>query len=252
MLLHAVALGFLLLQPEGWPIVVVAVAGNHLLLAVVGLLPRSGLIGPNLSRLPAAAARRGEIALTIDDGPDPVVTPLVLDILDRHAAKATFFCVGDYASRHPDVCAEIFRRGHTVENHGQSHALLFAAFGPRRIGEDIDRGQAALQSVTGEVPRFFRPTAGLRSVLLDPVLARRGLTLVSWTRRGFDTRTRCPRRVLERLSRGLAAGDILLLHDGNAARTAGGNPVIVEVLPQLLARIEAAGLKPVTLRAALR
>lgn len=252
MLLHGVAAGTLLLHPAAWPAVLGVVAGNHLLLALVGLVPRSGLIGPNLSRLPDSAVQRAEIALTIDDGPDPDVTPQVLDILDRHDAKATFFCVGDSALRHPGLCAEIVRRGHAVENHSHSHTFLFAAFGPRRMGLDIDRGQQALLAVSGELPRFFRPAAGLRSVLLDPVLARRGLTLASWTRRAYDTRERCPQRVLARLVRGLAAGDILLLHDGNAARTAAGTPVIVDVLPPLLERIRAAGLQPVTLRAALR
>jgi peptidoglycan/xylan/chitin deacetylase (PgdA/CDA1 family) len=252
MLLHGLAAGFLVMHPAAWPIVAGILVGNHALLALIGLLPRSALLGPNWTRLPAAAARRGEVALTIDDGPDPRVTPMVLDILDRYGVRATFFCVGDEAQRHPDLCRDIVRRGHAVENHSQSHTPLFAALGPRRIALDVDRGQRTLQGITGESPRFFRPIAGLRSVFLDPVLARQGLVLVTWTRRAFDTRESRPEVVLERLVSNLAGGDILLLHDGNAARTTAGIPVIVAVLPRLLDRILGAGLLPVTLRSTLQ
>ena len=251
MLLHAAAPATVLILPDTWPFAVGAIAGNHLLLGFAGLRPRSSLLGPNWTRLPASSEARGEVALTIDDGPDPLVTPQVLDILDLHDAKASFFCVGDEALRYPDLCREIVRRGHAVENHSQSHSRYFAAFGPRRTAVDVDRGQQTLRAITGETPRFFRPTAGLRSVFLDPVLARRGLRLASWTRRGFDTRECRADLVLRRLARNLHGGDILLLHDGNSARTAAGVPVILEVLPRLLDIIRDAGLHPVTLRSTI-
>ena len=251
MLLHACAPAALVALPETWPFAIGAIVGNHVLLGAVGLQPRSSLLGPNLTRLPAAAAGRGQVALTIDDGPDPLVTPQVLAILERHGAKASFFCVGDHALRYPELCRDIVRAGHAVENHSQSHSTFFAAFGPRRIAVDVDRGQQTLRSLTGETPQFFRPTAGLRNIFLDPVLARRGLRLASWTRRGFDTREGRADVVLSRLVRNLRGGDILTLHDGNAARTAAGVPVIVEVLPRLLGEIRAAGLHAVTLRHAM-
>jgi len=236
------------LRPEDWQIALGGIAANHLLLGIAGLLPRSSLLGPNLTRLPAAAAARGEVALTFDDGPDPQVTPQVLDLLQRYGAKATFFCVGDEALRYPTLCREIVRRGHAIENHSQTHSRLFAAFGPRRTAADVDLGQETLRALTGETPRFFRPTAGLRSVFLEPVLAPRGLQLASWTRRGYDTRESSAEVVYRRLVRNLRAGDILVLHDGNAARTATGVPVTLEVLPRLLETLNGAGLHSVTLR----
>lgn len=250
-LAHVVAAATVATWPETWPIVLVGIIGNHLLLGVAGLLPRNSLLGPNWSRLPGSSAARGEIALTMDDGPDPQVTPRVLDILDRYEARATFFCVGYKALLHPDICREIVRRGHAIENHSQSHSYQFAAFGPRRIALDVDRGQETVHLLTGETPRFFRPAAGLRSVFLDPVLARRGLSLASWTRRGFDTRENRAAVVYRRLTRNLRAGDILLLHDGNSARSAAGVPVILEVLPLLLQALREAGLHSVTLRSAI-
>lgn len=99
---------------------------------------------------------------------------------------------------------------------------------------------------------LFRAPAGLRSPLLDPVLARLGLRLVAWTRRGFDTRSADPATVSRRLMTGLQAGDILLLHDGSSARSPAGVPVIVAVLPALLEAVAAAGLRLVTLADALQ
>src|SRR6185437_10593463 len=100
---------------------------------------------------------------------------------------------------------------------------------------------------TGTTPRFFRAPAGLRSPLLDPLLHRLGLTLASWTRRGFDTVTSDADAVLQRLTRTLAAGDILLLHDGHAARDPSGRAVVLQVLPRLLQALRERGLATVTL-----
>ena len=87
--------------------------------------------------------------------------------------------------------------------------------------------------------------------MLDRVLARTGLHLVMWTRRGFDTRCGDAETVRQRLLRQLAAGDILLLHDGHAARTAQGEPVALAVLPDLLQALRARHLQAVTLRQGL-
>lgn len=248
---HGAAAVSLLAVPGSWPWALGAVAVNQLLLSGAGMLPRSALLGPNLNRLPAAAVARREIALTIDDGPDPEVTPRVLDLLDAAGARASFFCIGGRARQHPHLCREIVARGHRVENHGDSHSWMFATFGRARMRADIAAAQATLSEVTGQAPQFFRPTAGLRNPLLDPVLASLDLRLASWTRRPYDTRTGDGRRVLERLTCRLGPGDILLLHDGNAGLTPAGEPLILAVLPRLLAAVAAASLAPVTLTAAL-
>ena len=249
--LHGLALAAVIAEPAQWRWALSAVAVNHLLLTAVGLWPRSNWLGPNWTRLPAAAAARNEIALTIDDGPDPLVTPQVLDILDRHAARATFFCVGENAARHPDLCREIVRRGHAVENHSQYHRHHFALLGPRGFMRELQAAQNTLGRITGQPPVFFRAPAGLRNPFLDPVLARLGLTLASWSARGFDTRIGDAEQVKTALLRELRAGAILLLHDGNAARSPTGTPVIVDVLPATLAAATAAGLHCVSLRDAL-
>ena len=245
-LAHLGAAG-LVAVPGLWPWALGAVVADHLLLAGCGLWPRSAWLGPNLTRLPPSAASRRHVAITIDDGPDPRVTPRVLAQLDEHGAKATFFCIGGRIVRHPDLAREIIRRGHAIENHSERHPGYFSLLGPRALAREVGAAQRSIAAVSGVTPRFFRAPAGLRNPCLEPVLAHFGLTLASWTRRGFDTARRDAAQVLGRLRRGLAAGDILLLHDGNAARTSNGVPVILEVLPRLLDACAEAQLQPVTL-----
>lgn len=246
--LHALALAGVIAEPSQWRWILGGVIVNHLVLTVSGLWPRSRWLGPNWTRLPAAAAARNEIALTIDDGPDPDVTPKVLDILDRHAVRASFFCVGEKAARYPDLCREIVRRGHAVENHSQRHRHTFSLLGPRGFSRELQAAQNTLTGITGQRPVFFRAPAGLRNPFLDPVLARLGLTLASWSVRGFDTRIGDAGQVKRGLLRGLQAGAILLLHDGNAARSTEGVPVILAVLPAVLESAAATGLQFVRLR----
>ena len=200
--------------------------------------------------VPRVETERKVVALTFDDGPDPEVTPRVLDLLDRHGAKASFFCVGQKAAAHPGLVKEMACRGHGVENHSHSHSHAFACYGVFRLKREVASTQAILAAITGRAPRYFRAPMGLRSPLLDPVLARCGVRYVSWTRRGLDAMDRDHRKVLERLTGGLEAGDILLLHDNACSRTADGTPVVLAVLPMLLDRIHAMGLRSVTLAAA--
>jgi peptidoglycan/xylan/chitin deacetylase (PgdA/CDA1 family) len=202
--------------------------------------------------LPAASAARGEVAITIDDGPDPAVTPRVLAQLAEHDAPATFFCVGERVERHAEVAREIVRRGHRIENHSQRHRHDFSLLGPKRMTAEIARAQDSITRIAGSTPSFFRAPAGLRNPFLDPVLSNLQLRLASWTRRGFDTVNGDADKVYARLVTSLRGGDILLLHDGNAALGATGQPVILEVLPRLLQTLRARRLTPVTLRAALQ
>ncbi|MDA7418203.1 polysaccharide deacetylase family protein [Xenophilus arseniciresistens] len=250
--LHAGALVAAGAVPGAWPWALGAVALNHAAITAIGLTPRSDWLGANVTRLPAAAIGRAEVALTIDDGPEPGVTPQVLDLLDAAGQRATFFCIAQRARAHPALAREIVARGHSIQNHTAVHRHNFSVLGPRGYAAEIERAQQMLADITGQRPTCFRAPAGLRNPFLAPVLHRLGLQLVSWTRRGFDTREREAAKVLARLTRGLAAGDILLLHDGNAARTAQGEPVVLAVLPQLLACLQAQELRSVTLPDGLR
>jgi peptidoglycan-N-acetylglucosamine deacetylase len=247
LLLHAAAVLALVISPRLWPWILGAVAANHLLLFAAVFWPRASLLGPNFVRLPPAAAARNEVSLTFDDGPDPEVTPRVLDLLDRYRMRASFFCVGEKAAAHPGVVREIVRRGHGVENHSGRHSWAFAFYGLARLKREVEAAQSLIAGAAGRAPSYFRAPMGLRNPLLDPVLAHYGLHYVSWTRRGFDATMRDHERVLRRLTAGLAAGDILLLHDTGSTRIRDGTPVVLAVLPSLLERMQSLGLSSVTL-----
>src|SRR5579871_970897 len=178
--LHLGAAVATLLRPSAWAWSLSAIAANHVVLAGAGLWPRSQLLGPNWTCLPEG--NEGVVAVTIDDGPNPGLTPRVLDILDAHGATATFFCVGERVLKHADLAQEIIRRGHSVENHSQHHRHNFSLLGPKAMAAEIAQGQDSITRICGVTPRFFRAPAGLRNPFLDPILTHLDLRLASWTR----------------------------------------------------------------------
>ena len=238
-------------RPEKWEWGLSLILGNVVFVAAMVMCVRCGLLGANIVRLSPESRSRGEIALTFDDGPDREVTPQVLDILDRYGVKASFFCIGERAAAHPDLLADILRRGHSVENHSYHHRTLFAFYSASALKQEIVSTQKAL-AAKGARANFFRAPFGFRSPLLDGVLAGCHLHHVAWTRRGYDAVWRNADTVLLRLARKLSAGDILLLHDGGSAHTHNGQPVVLAVLPPLLERCAALGLRSVSLPMAFR
>lgn len=242
----AMAVGALV-SPAAWPFWLSGVALNHGLLCAASMLPRSSLIGPNITRLPPAAVARREVCLTFDDGPDPNTTPAVLAMLEQAGARASFFCIGDRVTEHPELARRIVAAGHSIENHTRQHRHDFAFRTPGGLRREIGEAQRQIEQTVGKAPIFFRAPAGMRNPFLQPVLAGLDLRLASWTRRGFDTIEKRPDQVLERLTKRLAAGDLLLLHDGHAAHDTNGQPVLLTVLPALLAALAQTRLKAVSL-----
>lgn len=238
-------------QPALWPWAVGAMLGSHALNLAFVLSPATAAFGPVIVTLPPAAAGRGEIALTFDDGPEPEVTPRVLDLLDGTGAHATFFCVGNRALAHPQLVQEIVARGHAVENHGFGHALTFGLYGIGRMARDIGAAQQVLTDITGVAPRYFRAPFGIRTPLTEPALARLGLDCVAWSIRSLDSVDSNPMRVAARVAGSLVPGSIVLLHDGAEVRVTRGTPSVLGALPLVLSRIREHNWRCVTLRAAL-
>ncbi len=250
--LHAVSAIAVGTSPATWPWALAAVAANQVLLFAATMSPGSTWIGENIRYLPSSSRDKKEVALTFDDGPDPEITPRVLDLLDAAGHKASFYVVGEQATKHAQVVQDIVRRGHAVENHSQHHANAFAFYSSSRLHREIEAAQHVIADVSGNLPRFFRAPMGFRTPFLDPVIARLGLHYSSWTRRGFDSTAMNPARVLQRLITGLRAGDILLLHDGSMMSAKRERPIVLDVLPELLKKITDRGLRSVTLRHAFR
>src|SRR6185436_15026261 len=107
------------------------------------------------------------------------VTPAVLDILDAHRAKASFFVIGDKAAAHPDLIRDIVRRGHSIENHSRRHSSLFGFFAWTALKREIGAVQDIVAGITGRPPVFFRSPMGIRNPLLDPVITHLGLRYVT-------------------------------------------------------------------------
>jgi peptidoglycan/xylan/chitin deacetylase (PgdA/CDA1 family) len=157
---------------------------------------------------------RDEVWLTIDDGPDSEDTPRILDLLDRHAARATFFLVGERVARWPHLVPEILRRGHEVGHHTHTHpAGTFWCASRTRLSRELDDTLAVLRSV-GARPIRFRPPVGIKNFFLASALKARGLHCVGWTVRSGDCLARRAEDVVERVMPQIRPGAILLLHEG--------------------------------------
>lgn len=195
----------------GWPIGLALLLLSHLPFVAAVLMPRARLYAPVLARLPLTGRR---VWITIDDGPSDNTLPL-LDLLDRHGARATFFLVGERAARRPELVAEILRRGHGIGNHSHTHPQAwFWALGPRRMAREISRAQQTLTGLTGTPPRWFRSVVGMTNPFVAGPLRKHGLARVAWSARGYDAVRADPARVAADVGRDLAPGAIVLLHEG--------------------------------------
>lgn len=173
------------------------------------LNPSSRLFGPVQTEI-------GEgVWLTLDDGPDPVDTPAILDLLDRHGAKATFFVIGRKAEKYPDLIREIHRRGHQIGNHSWSHPRArFWCLGPLATLREIVKCQRVIEGILGQAPVVFRAPVGHYNFFVHPVLKQEGLKLVGWSSRGFDGVASPLAEVLRKIRRTAGEGGIILAHEG--------------------------------------
>ena len=182
---------------------------SHMLILFPTLVANSQWWGPVVTRF---ETNEREVWLTIDDGPDPVHTPRMLELLKRFDARATFFVIGERAAKFPAELEAIRAAGHEIANHTFSHpSATFWCLPPARIAAEIDRGK-----IPGP---YFRSPAGMKNFFVHPALARRRLRLIGWTVRGLDTVSNDPEAVAARIMRGVKPGAILLLHEGHRTET---------------------------------
>lgn len=192
--------------------------------------------------------RRGgagnRIALTFDDGPDPVYTPRILDILARRGVPATFFIVAENALKCPEVVRRIVAQGHEVGSHGMHHKP-FWFLTPGRSRLEIQESFAALQELTGKTIRCFRPPWGMSNLITHFWMRRAAQKVVLWSLDSLDWFFMTPAGlIVKKVSRWASPGSIILFHDGPGARR--NAAALVEALPLLLENMLARGLVPVT------
>jgi len=184
---------------------------SHALLLYPTLRPNVQWLGPVITHFTTGAH---EVWLTIDDGPT-ADTPALLAMLDRHGVKATFFVKGTEALQQPELVRAITAGGHSVANHSLTHPSgTFWCLLPRQIAREVDGCSAAIESITGQQPRWFRAPVGMKNPAVHPALRRRSMRLIGWTVRGFDSVTSDAQDVLRRILPRLEPGAILVTHQG--------------------------------------
>lgn len=215
----------------------------HALPSVTAVRPARLALTPGL----AGRGRAGHVALTFDDGPDPVSTPRFLEVLERHQVRATFFLLGFMLERHPSLGRDLVAAGHEVAVHGYEHRNLLGR-GPVATYRDIAAAAALIEDVTGVQPRFYRPPYGILSTAAAISAARLGLQPVLWTAWGKDWSARAtPQSVHRTVRRQLAARGTILLHDADCTSAPQSWRSALGALPGLIDGCAAEGLRVGTL-----
>ena len=218
--------------------------------------PQAQLFGHTIT----ATDHGRKLAISFDDGPNPAITPKLLELLDRHKAKATFFLVGKYVREAPALAKEILARGHAVGNHTETHPNLFFC-GPEETRMELLRCSEAIGQATWEEPRWFRPPFGYRSPWLGHIAMEYRLRTVMWSLIPGDWKAQPVEWLIDRMkpiaehAEGLAPkgktdkthGDVLCLHDGDYARPKADRERTLKALEHWLPRWSDLGLEFVTI-----
>jgi peptidoglycan-N-acetylglucosamine deacetylase len=225
-----------------------------------GRYPGSKIFGPAITH--TSSPRK--LAITFDDGPNPAVTPKLLDLLDRHKARATFFVIGQYVRQHPELLRETVARGHVIGNHTDSHPNLFWC-SPSQTRDELHRCHDAIANALGAPPKFFRPPFGWRNPWLASATRELQLQVVTWTLlpgdwhaptddwlvRRMDPISAHAKQAANPASSTKSGGDILCLHDGGHRSQNADRSRTLAALEQCLPRWRDLGLEFVTMNEAV-
>lgn len=203
----------------------------------------SWIFGPVLTHLPGTEP---VVSLTFDDGPNPRATPRILDVLQREKVAATFFVLGKHAERWPQLVRRMADEGHQLANHGYWHRKLHRRT-PGYVRDDLTRGTEQVERATGVRPRHFRAPHGFRSPWVTPIAHSLGQRTVGWSLGVWDSARPGADEIARRAIRGLHAGSILLLHDGDGYDPDGDRMQTAEALPAIIDGLRARGFRFATL-----
>ncbi len=233
------------------------VASVAALAAYGGVYPRAQLFGKIICR--TISPRK--LAITFDDGPNPAITPRLLDLLDRYNARATFFVIGRYARQCPDLLRETSARGHVIGNHTETHPNLFW-MGSLQMRDQLQHCHDAIFNALSAPPKWFRPPYGCRNPWLARVADQLDLGVVMWTLIPGDWRVQSDAWLIERMkpiaSRAVTkskdlggTGDVLCLHDGSHRHQNGDRTHTLAALEYWLPRWRDLGLEFATIEDAV-
>lgn len=184
------------------------------------------------------------IALTFDDGPHPVYTPPLLDVLERHQVKATFFWLGAWVNQYPDLARSIYQRGHWIGLHSYDHRI-FLGKSAQHIRQSLERTQAAIASACHIAPQTVtdvRPPYGICTRHTIEQLHQWGYRPVMWSVVPIDWTEPGVDRVTQRVIQHTQAGDIIVLHDGRS-----GGPSVAQTTDQIIPRLHAQNFQFITI-----
>jgi len=221
---------------------IVSIAGFTLFALNEIANPRGALLGKVLWK----GDRRG-IALTFDDGPHPLYTPRVLEILDRFQAKATFFVIGRYLKEFGALATEISQRGHLIGNHSYNHLRMMNFLSGQKFRQEILACQREAEKWVGYRPRFYRQPAGFRNPNIFRILKELGMSMVGWQVRAFDTQRQDPLAIARRILKKADPGGVILLHDGSDSVLNQDRTATLKALPEILRGFRERGMEFLTL-----
>lgn len=181
------------------------------------------------------------VALTFDDGPQPVFTPQILDVLQRYGVPATFFCIGRQVQAYPAVVRRTFQEGNVVGNHSWNHSSL-TTLSPDAIRWQLSSTSAIIQQATGVAPRLFRPPYGATNATVKNIAAQLGLVQIGWTIDPGDWRHPGVSTLVSTVLNKVRPGSIIVLHDGGGDRSQ-----TVQALPQIIRGLQQRGFTFTTL-----
>ena len=154
----------------------------------------------------------GTLALTFDDGPHPVQTPALLDLLAKENVKASFFCIGRHVDEHPAIASRIVKDGHAIGIHSYDHHWTWGFLSTAKAAQEITRCAGAIHAATGKRTLLFRPPFGVTSPNIARAVRRTLVRTIGWDLRTFDT-ARTPDQVMRNIEKRAAPGTIAVLHD---------------------------------------
>jgi peptidoglycan/xylan/chitin deacetylase (PgdA/CDA1 family) len=153
------------------------------------------------------------ITLTFDDGPDEVVTPKILAILEKHHIQATFFVIGNKAKKNSALLKLIIGKGHVAGLHSYSHGFFFDFYTKRNMEQDLLKTEEVIMCNTGKKPLLFRPPYGVTNPTIAKMVKNLEYNLIGWSVRSLDTRIKDAEKVAKRVIRKLHPGAVILMHD---------------------------------------
>ena len=156
----------------------------------------------------------GNICLTFDDGPDPIMTPKILEILNKHGIKGTFFLIGENVLSNQELVKQISNEGHSIGNHTYYHKATFSMFCENKMTQEIKKTNQLLEQITSKKIIFFRPPFGITNPNINIALKKLNLKSIGWGIRSLDTVTNDSIKLYNKVKKGIDKGEsIILFHD---------------------------------------